>query len=76
MRALCFVLLIATAAVLPLIVYGIVSMGRLNEATRTSVQEGNLEVAEQIANQLTLYIDNNARLLRSVRQELSTTWFE
>jgi signal transduction histidine kinase len=68
-----FVLLIATAAVLPLIVYGFVSMGRLREGTETSVREGNLEVAEQVASQLKLYIDNNARILRSVGQELSAT---
>jgi signal transduction histidine kinase len=68
-----FVLLIATAAVLPLIVYGYVSMGRLKEGTETSVREGNLEVAEQVASQLKLYIDNNARILRSVGQELSVT---
>ncbi len=68
-----FVLLIATAAVLPLIVYGFVSMGRLQEGTETSVREGNLEVAEQVASQLKQYIDNNARILRSVGQELSAT---
>ena len=71
-----FVLLIATAAVLPLIVYGFVSMGRLKEGTETSVREGNLEVAEQVASQLKLYIDNNARILRSVGQELSATSLE
>ena len=68
-----FMMLIATAAVLPLIVYGFVSMGRLQEGTETSVREGNLEVAEQVASQLKLYIDNNARILRSVGQELSAT---
>src|SRR5688572_7711 len=68
-----FMMLIATAAVLPLIVYGFVSMGRLKEGTETSVREGNLEVAEQVASQLKLYIDNNARILRSVGQELSAT---
>ena len=71
-----FVLLIATAAVLPLIVYGFVSMGRLKEGTETSVREGNLEVAEQVASQVKLYIDNNARILRSVGQELSATSLE
>jgi signal transduction histidine kinase len=48
-------------------------MGRLQEGTETSVREGNLEVAEQVASQLKLYIDNNARILRSVGQELSAT---
>jgi len=68
-----FMMLIATAAVLPLIVYGFVSMGRLRQGTETSVREGNLEVAEQVASQVKLYIDNNARVLRSVGQEISST---
>ena len=68
-----FMMLIATAAVLPLIVYGFVSMGRLKQGTETSVREGNLEVAEQVASQVKLYIDNNARIVRSLGQELSST---
>ena len=68
-----FMMLIATAAVLPLIVYGVVSMGRLRQGTKTSVREGNLELAEQVASQVELYIDNNARVLRSVGQEISST---
>ena len=68
-----FMMLIATAAVLPLIVYGVVSMGRLRQGTETSVREGNLELAEQVASQVKLYIDNNARVLRSVGQEISST---
>jgi signal transduction histidine kinase len=71
-----FMVLIGTAAVLPLVVYGVVSMGRLKEGTETSVREGNLEVAEQVASQLKLYIDNNARILRSVGQEISATALE
>jgi signal transduction histidine kinase len=68
-----FMMLIATAAVLPLVVYGVVSMGQLRNGTEQSVREGNLEVAEQVASQVKLYIDNNARVLRSVGQELSAT---
>jgi signal transduction histidine kinase len=68
-----FMMLIATAAVLPLVVYGIVSIGRLTEGTERSVREGNLEVAEQVASQLKLYVDNNARILRSLGEELSST---
>ena len=68
-----FVMLIATAAVLPLIVYGSSRWAGLKEGTETSVREGNLEVAEQVASQLKLYVDNNARILRSVGQELSAT---
>lgn len=66
-------MLIATAAVLPLMVYGAVSMGRLREGTERSVREGNLELAEQVASQLKLYIENNARILRSIGEELGST---
>ena len=66
-------MLIATAAVLPLLVYGMVSMARLQEGTERSVTEGNLEVAKQVASQLKLYVDNNARILRSLGEELSST---
>ena len=66
-------MLIATAAVLPLMVYGAVSMGRLREGTERSVREGNLELAEQVASQLKLYIENNGRILRSIGEELGST---
>jgi signal transduction histidine kinase len=66
-------MLVATAAVLPLMVYGAVSMGRLKEGTETSVREGNLEVAEQVASQVKQYIDNNARILRSAGEQLNAT---
>jgi len=68
-----FVMMVATAAVAPLVVYGAVSFNRLREATENSVQDGHLRVAEQVAAQLRLYIDNNARVLRSLGQELTDT---
>ena len=71
-----FVMLIATAAVAPLMIFGAVSFNRLFEGTQTSVMEGNLRVAEQVARQLKLYLDNNARVLRSLGQELNGTALE
>jgi signal transduction histidine kinase len=68
-----FVMLIATAAVLPLIVYGAVSISRLRGATQESVDQGNLRLADQVATRVKLYIDNNARILRSVGEELGQT---
>jgi signal transduction histidine kinase len=68
-----FMMLIATAAVMPLVVYSIVSMGRLKEGTERSKRDGNLEVAKQVAVQLNLYVDNNSRILRSLGGELSST---
>ena len=61
-----FVLLIATAAVLPLIVYGFVSMGRSGRHGDVRPR-GQPEVAEQVASQIKLYIDNNARILQFAR---------
>ena len=71
-----FVMLIATAAVAPLVIYGVVSIGNLREGTRRSVNQGNLRLAEQVAARLRLYIDNNARVLRSIGQEISGTDLE
>jgi len=68
-----FVLLIGTAAVLPLVVYGFVSITSLRNGTGTSVREGNRRVAEQVAEQVTMYMQHNTRVLQSVGSELSAT---
>jgi signal transduction histidine kinase len=66
-----FVLLIATAAVLPLIVYGAVSVNSLRNGTTSSVIDGNRKVAEQVAAQVELYIRSNTRVLHSIGTELN-----
>jgi hypothetical protein len=68
-----FVMLIATAAIAPLVIYGAVSISRLRSGIEDSVKEGNTRVAEQVATQLKLYVDSNARALRSVGEELAGT---
>jgi signal transduction histidine kinase len=68
-----FVLLIATAAVLPLVVYGAVSIRSLENGTYASVVEGNTKVADQVAERVASYMDDNTRVLRSVGAELSST---
>src|ERR1051325_1512754 len=71
-----FVLLIATAAVLPLLVYGTVSVINLNSATEQSVTLGNQEVAQQIAAQIKLYFDNSHRVLASIATQMRGTQLE
>ena len=66
-----FVLLIATAAILPLVVYGMVSITSLRSGTGTSVKEGNQKVAQQAAEQVAMYMRQNQRVLQSVGLELS-----
>ena len=61
-----FVLLIASAAIAPLVVYGAISLINLREGTESSVSEGNQRVADQVAEQIGQYIANNTRVLKSV----------
>src|SRR3954454_9778766 len=68
-----FVLLIGTAAVLPLLVYGLVSIQSLRRGTEQSVSRGNQEVAGQIAKRIAQYFDNNVRVLLSLGLELQGT---
>jgi len=68
-----FVLLIATAAVLPLLIYGLVSVRNLTFGTEQSVGVGNQEVAQQIAAQIKLYFDNSHRVLASIGTQIRST---
>jgi signal transduction histidine kinase len=71
-----FVLLIATAAVLPLLLYGSVSVSKLTDGTEQSVSRGNQAVAQQIAAQIKLYFDDSHRVLASVANDLRGTQLE
>jgi signal transduction histidine kinase len=68
-----FVMLIATAAIAPLVIYGVVSVMQLRNGTEESVTKGNLGIATQAAAQINQYIENNERVLRSIAMELRTT---
>jgi signal transduction histidine kinase len=68
-----FVLLIASAAVAPLILYGLVSVSYLRSGTEDSVTAGNRQIAGQISDRIRLYFDNNVRVLQSVGSELLDT---
>jgi signal transduction histidine kinase len=71
-----FAMLIATAAVLPLIVYGVVSLWSLRTGTQRSVRDGNLNVARRAADQVHLYISNNVAVLKALGAELRGTQLE
>ena len=71
-----FVMLIATAAVAPLVTYGIVSVIQLKAATEQSVTEGNRRVAQQVAGQIQQYVSSNERILESLALELHTAGLE
>ena len=67
------VLLIAGAAIAPLLVYGGVSLSSLRRATQQSVASANLAVAREISERIAQYFDNTGRLLNSVAGQLQGT---
>jgi signal transduction histidine kinase len=71
-----FVLLLVVAGVLPLLVYGTVSIYSLRDATRRSVITGNSNVAKRVAEQINLYVATNVNILRSVAGDLENTDLE
>jgi hypothetical protein len=71
-----FVMLIASAAMAPLVLYGVVSISRLHQGIRDSVRAGNLRVAEQVASHISQYMSHNERVLRSVGLEVRTAGLE
>lgn len=68
-----FVLLIATAAVLPLVIFGYVSINSLRSGTEISVRDGNGKVAEQGSEQVAMYMRQNIRVLQWVGAQLGGT---
>jgi signal transduction histidine kinase len=71
-----FVLLIGTAAVAPLVIYGIVSVNSLRAGTQRTVGEGNLAIAREVAERIHQYFDNNVRVLKSVGTEVQGSQLE
>ena len=71
-----FVLLVASAAVAPLVVYGYVSITSLREATRQSVTSGNQTIAARAASEIDLYVINAVRILQAGAADLRRTHLE
>ena len=71
-----FAVLLATAAVLPLVAYGILSIISLTGGARQAVIAGNLNVARQVTEQIDLYILGSVRILKAVAADLERTQLE
>jgi signal transduction histidine kinase len=71
-----FALLVATAAVLPLIAYGLVSITSLRTGTRQSVLAGNMSIASRAASQIELSIGHSVGTLRALAADLKGTYLE
>ncbi len=71
-----FVMLVATAAVAPLVLYGGVSIYSLRTGSRQSVISGNRNVAARAAEQIEQYMDHHVSVLRSIADTLHDTQLE
>ena len=68
-----FAAMLATAAVVPLLTYGVVSVYSLRESTRRTVTEGNLNLARQVGEQVRRYIATNLQILDALAADLDGT---
>src|SRR5262245_3302883 len=68
-----FALLLALAAVAPLVAYGAVSILSLQRGTRESVTAGNQNVATRAAEEIRRYVTTNANLLKALAADLQNT---
>jgi signal transduction histidine kinase len=68
-----FALLLAAAAVLPLLAYGAVSILSLRAGAQQAVIQGNLNVARQAAEQIELYLTASIKILKAVAADLQQT---
>ncbi len=71
--AMRFALLLAAAAVVPLLAYGVISLLSLQQGTAQTVVQGNLNVATRAAEEIRRYITTNAELLKAVAADLQDT---
>src|SRR3989304_2488402 len=68
-----FALLLAAAAVLPLLAYGFISLMSLERGTRETVIQGNLNVATRAAQEIRGYLSMNTDLLKALAADLQDT---
>jgi signal transduction histidine kinase len=68
-----FAVLLALAAVMPLLAYGAVSMVSLRSGSREAVRTGNINVARRVGEHIQNYVIHNVRILNAVSAELQET---
>jgi signal transduction histidine kinase len=71
-----FALLLAAAAIVPLVAYGVVSILSLQRGTHESIVAGNLNVATRAAEEIRRYIVLDAAILKALAADLQNTGLE
>lgn len=69
-------MLVVTAAVAPLVLYGLVSVRSLATGTRESVMQGHQNVAQRAAEQVLRYVSTSTDILTAVSADLHHTELE
>jgi signal transduction histidine kinase len=65
--------MLATAAVVPLLTYGVVSVYTLRVGTRATVTSGNTNVALQVGAQVRRYVSTNLQIFQALAADLEGT---
>jgi signal transduction histidine kinase len=71
-----FALILAVAAIVPLVGYGAWSLITLERGTRESVVAGNSNVATRAAEEIRRYVFSNAEILKALSADLQNTGLE
>jgi two-component system NtrC family sensor kinase len=71
-----FALLLAAAAIVPLLAYGAVSILSLRSGAERTVVQGNQDVARRVGEQIELYITSSVRILKALAAEMQQTGLE
>jgi len=68
-----FALLMAAAAIVPLLAYGAVSIFSLRSGAQRTVVRGNQDVAKQVSEQIEQYLTNSVGILNAVAAQMQGT---
>jgi signal transduction histidine kinase len=70
------IILLVSAALIPLVLFGIFSIMTSRAANYRSVSEGNLNVAKRAADQIGLYVQNAIQILKGIAENVNRTHLE
>jgi hypothetical protein len=68
-----FALMMAAAAVVPLLAYGAVSILSVRAGAQRVVKQGNQDVARRVGEQIEAYVIDNVRILKALAAQLNGT---
>jgi signal transduction histidine kinase len=68
-----FAVMMAGAAVVPLLAYGAMSIVSVGEGAQRAVIQGNLDVARRVGEQIEAYVTNNIRVLHALSLDMQRT---